>query len=369
MSSIAQLLADLEQARRSIIARLKDKGVDVADGEGIAAIPPLIDNIPTESAFTYKYAPTSQLSLEDVREGRAELNTNDDATQALDDLYVRAYEDAVWDLRGIHDVHALFKDYEFSKVPKMLGWENVTIASYLFDGAPITEVPDLDYSNIIYAQGMFIGTDIREGVISLPNAERVSGIFGATENNRGVYVKNECLETVDVTAKAWGWSTLSFDWCAKLRTIRLNCDTSMVTDMSRAFAGCVSLEALPDLDTSNVTNMDQLCIDKGQDKCERVTRFPAWDMSQVRTSDTTVPVKMAASGIMKGLPNVETIDAYGMTNSWDLRPCTKLSAEELNKVMRNLGTAQDGAILYITGCAGANECDKSIATAKGWQVQ
>ena len=362
MSSIAQLLAALEQARRSIIARLKDKGVDVADGEGIAAIPALIGNLPTGSAFTYAYVPTNPLSLEDVREDWVELDTNDDAEQAFDDVYMRAFEETVWDFRGTHDVHALFKEYEFSKAPKMLGWENVTIASYLFARSQLTEVPDLDYSNIIYAQGMFLGAPIREGVISLPNAESVASIFGTTENNRGTYVKNQWLETVDVTAKAWGSKGLSFDWCAKLRTIRLNCDTSMVTNLEGAFAGCVSLEALPDLDTSNVTNMNNLCTNQALEKCERVTRFPAWDMSSVTTKEN-------GSGIMAGLPNVTTIDAYGMTNSWDLRPCTKLSAEELNKVMRNLGTARDGAILYITGCAGANECDTSIATAKGWTVQ
>lgn len=45
-----------------------------------------------------------------------------------------------------------------------------------------------------------------------------------------------------------------------------------------------------------------------------------------------------------------------------------LDAAELNKYFTNLGTANSGASITITGNPGANTCNQSIATAKGWTV-
>lgn len=46
----------------------------------------------------------------------------------------------------------------------------------------------------------------------------------------------------------------------------------------------------------------------------------------------------------------------------------QLSADALNEMFTNLGTANAGATITITGNPGAATCNKAIATAKGWTV-
>ena len=66
-----------------------------------------------------------------------------------------------------------------------------------------------------------------------------------------------------------------FAYCSSLTTIP-ELDTSQVTDMQFMFSGCQALTTIPELDTSQVTNMQQMFYN-----CRALTTIPELDTSQV----------------------------------------------------------------------------------------
>ena len=106
-------------------------------------------------------------------------------------------------------------------------------------------------------------------------------------------------------------------------------DTDTVTDMRNMFNNCTSLTAVPLFNTGSVTNMDSM---------------------------------------FRGCTSLTTVDMYGMKVSFDLRSCTRLSTEEINKIFNNCGQAVSGATITLPNTANAKSADNSIATAKGWTI-
>jgi hypothetical protein len=73
------------------------------------------------------------------------------------------------------------------------------------------------------------------------------------------------------------------------------------------------------------------------------------------------------NGTSGGSRPLRSILMHGYTRSLNIS-WTSLSAEALNACFTALGTAAEGAVVTITGCPGAETCDQTIATAKGWSV-
>ena len=133
-------------------------------------------------------------------------------------------------------------------------------------------------------------------------------------------------------------------------------DTSQVTNMRSMFNGCWALASVPELDTSNVTDMQYMFR-----KCSALASIPELDSGQV----TNVYF------MFSGCSSLESVTLPGMGNAFptkqtlDMRD-TKLNAAAANALMQSLGTPPPGGTLQLpTTAAGA---DTSIAASKNWTV-
>ena len=147
----------------------------------------------------------------------------------------------------------------------------------------------------------------------------------------------------------------AFGGCAALATAP-EMDTSQVTDMQSMFDGCTSLTSVPALDTSQVTDMRYLFFG-----CSSLTTIPALDTSQVTNT----------GGMFYACSSLESVTLPGMGNAFtttqtlDMK-ATKLDAAAANALMQSLGTPTPGGELNLPATAAG--ADTSIATAKNWTV-
>ena len=125
------------------------------------------------------------------------------------------------------------------------------------------------------------------------------------------------------------------------------------------FNGCNALTGVPDMDTSNVTNMGSLFYN-----CWALTSVPALNTIKVTNMNS----------MFDGCSSLESVTLPGMgtgfTTAQDLDMLdTKLGAAAANALMQSLGTvpaaATDSALQLPATAAGANT---SLATAKNWEV-
>ena len=175
-----------------------------------------------------------------------------------------------------------------------------------------------------------------------------------------------------------------FAYCHALTSIP-ELDTSQVTNVGSMFYGCSSLATIPALDTSQVTNMLGMFTN-----CHALTSIPALDTSQVTnmrsmfngcSSLTTIPTlntsRVADVRFMfGGCTSLESVTLPGLGNGFtsgssvpsrdlNMRD-TKLDAAAANALMQSLGTPQPGGNLDLP--ATATGADTSIAAAKNWTV-
>ncbi|MDJ0338273.1 hypothetical protein [Cryobacterium sp. PH31-O1] len=128
-----------------------------------------------------------------------------------------------------------------------------------------------------------------------------------------------------------------------------------VTDIQYMLQGLSATVVIPsgaDLwDTSQVANITYVIA------YSRIEEVPAWDLRAVTY----------AFGAFRDAYGLKRMQAFGLTVSAHMTNGL-LSAEALNEVFTNLGTARNGATITITGNPGTATCDRTIATAKGWTV-
>jgi len=190
----------------------------------------------------------------------------------------------------------------------------------------------------------------------------------------------------------------SFEGCYSLDKIS-EINTSNVTDMSMTFRECYSLEEIPSIDTSNVTDMQYMFT-----HCRSLKKIPLIDMSKVENSDHMFNGCFSLSNV----PNLDLSNTRYLKNMFNscssLKKLTlssfyenaemnyifyscynlqrliapikssfsienaNLNAEALNEMFEALPDVTDKTVT-ITGNPGANDCDTTIATNKGWTVQ
>src|SRR5690625_1680816 len=182
------------------------------------------------------------------------------------------------------------------------------------------------------------------------------------------------LDTGDVTDM-----TYMFLGCTSLTEVPL-LDTGNVTNMTGMFASCTSLTEIRLLDTSNMTTMTYMFND-----CTSLTQVPLLDTGNVTTMTgmfasctSLTAIELDMSSITSSSPvwgatestalsSLTSLLTHGMTRSLSVR-WTAMEAPALNAWFDSLGQARSGATITITGAPGADTCDRTIATSKGWTV-
>ena len=162
----------------------------------------------------------------------------------------------------------------------------------------------------------------------------------------------EITVPMEVIGPSLAW--LFYD-CQSLTTVP-DLDTSQVTNMEGMFYDCRALVSVPDLDTSQVTNMEGMFY-----LCRALVSVPDLDTSQAANVST----------MFTNCSSLESVTLPGMGNGFttaqtlDMRD-TVLDAAAANALMQSLGTPAPGGTLHLpTTATGA---DTSIATAKNWTV-
>ncbi|MDY4724395.1 MAG: BspA family leucine-rich repeat surface protein, partial [Bacilli bacterium] len=142
--------------------------------------------------------------------------------------------------------------------------------------------------------------------------------------------------------------------CTNLTTIP-QLDTSNVTDMSYMFYRCSSLKTIPQLDTSKVTNMNNMFYN-----CTNLTTIPQLDTSNVTDM----------SYMLYNCSKLTSIGMYGFTRSIDISQ-TALEHDAIVAFLNQAGTAYNSSqkiTLGSTKLALLSDEEKAIATNKGWTL-
>ena len=160
-------------------------------------------------------------------------------------------------------------------------------------------------------------------------------------------------------------------------------NTGQVANMQSMFNRCNTLASVPDMDTSQVTNMYYMFSN-----CWSLTSVPALDTSQVTDMRymfngcralTSVPALDTSQvtnvgSMFVGCSSLESVTLPGMGSAFttsqtmDMKS-TKLNAAAANALMQSLGTVPAAANgTKLELPATATGADTSIATAKNWTV-
>ena len=120
-----------------------------------------------------------------------------------------------------------------------------------------------------------------------------------------------------------------FTLCTNL-TIIPQLDTSNVTYMNYMFSGCANLTTIPQLDTSNVTNMRYMF-----NGCANLTTIP-----QINTSNVTnMSLMFASCANLTTIPQLDTSNVTDMSNMFSgcrkITTIPQLNGEKLINVYRN----------------------------------
>ena len=179
------------------------------------------------------------------------------------------------------------------------------------------------------------------------------GNKGVTSSGQWKNFKSEIEKIVTIFDISSGTDmSHMFSYRTSLTTVPLF-NTSSVTNMSYMFSGCISLTTVPLFNTSRVANMSNMFFN-----CTSLTTVPAFDTSRVTNMNN----------MFFNCTSLTTVDIYLMKVSFDLKSCTRLSTEEINKIFNNCGQAVSGATITLPNTDTAKAADNSIATAKGWTI-
>lgn len=159
-----------------------------------------------------------------------------------------------------------------------------------------------------------------------PSLNIEDGDLPSVITNTGVNLFDGCQQIEDLSWLSTPNINSRFASCYKLRKLP---NQAMPTNMGSAFNAAYSINVIPAINLSSCTT------------------FLNWLLNIDRR-------------IRRSL-------AYGAINTHSYAN-QLLDATALNEIFTNLGTANTGASITITGNPGAGACDTSIATAKGWTV-
>ena len=142
-----------------------------------------------------------------------------------------------------------------------------------------------------------------------------------------------------------------FHNCSSLSTIPL-IDTSSGTSFANMFQNCSSLSTIPLIDTSSGTSFASMFYN-----CPSLSTIPLIDTS---SGTSFASMFYNCSSLSVGATS-------GAKYSISYASC-RLNSTQLDAIYTNLGTAESGQSVTVTGNYGTSGDDPSIATAKGWTV-
>lgn len=244
-----------------------------------------------------------------------------------------------------------------------------------YQGNSLMTVPLFDTSKVTNMEGMFYNNFALTSVppFNTANVANMSSMFSM------FYGTNGALETIPSfnTANVITFNSM-FRNCGGLQSVpALN--TSRATDMADMFRSCYTLETIPQLSTSNVRTMANMF-----DSCYALQTIPTMNTSRCQVfgsmfnqcnSLTSIPAMNVSNTTVTGNYSSMFTNSYSLANvaatdfrySFSVINC-RLSNTALNYMFTNLATVPSAQTVIITSNYGANTCNTTIATSKGWTV-
>ena len=368
MSTVAEEIQRLKQAKSDIKASIINKGVAVDDAATLDAYPALIDSIQTGGG-------TGELTLQ---EKTISIATNTTTEVVPDNGYngmtkvtvTTKVKPVIYD--GTKLGNSTFKtipDYDYSQIQN---------AGNLFNGCiQLTTLGRrLDCRNMVIGTGMFMSC---RNLLYTTNIEPNSKLFFQYLTNTGNMTKMDkmfayCGNLIGVSGKL-SLSYLKTDACTTMRSMFYQdmmlsivpqfTSTSNVTDMGFMFWGCNNFDAFDcNYDMSKVTDIEGIFTNS------TITSFTKNNGPLDFSSVTN------ATDAFKGCTDLTTLAGFtGLKVSLSLSDCP-LTVVSINNVINEMydfnangvipEEGQGTLTLGATNLAKLSDEEKAVATGKGW---
>lgn len=370
MSTVAEEIQRLKQAKSNIKASIINKGVAVDDAATLDAYPALIDSIQTgggtgqstlqEKTVSIIANTTTNIVPDNGFDGMTKVTVTTKVKPKLEDGTRLA-------LSGFQTI----PDYDFSGIAN---------ANYLFNNCPYLTglTRTLVCTNMVMGTGMFMGcSNLKYTTSSEPtgkfpiqrlmntgNMMKMDKMFANCSNLIGIsssHIMGNFKTDACTTMRSMFYQDIM------LRTVPKFSNTSNVTDMGFMFWGCNDFDAFDcNYDMSKVTDIEGMFTNS------TITSFTRNNGPLDFSSVTN------ATDAFKGCTNLATLAGFtGMKANLSLSDCP-LTVESINNVINEMyDFAGNGLIpeegqgtltLGPNNLAKLSEEEKAVATNKGWTL-
>lgn len=319
MSTVAEEIQRLKQAKSDIKTSLINKGVAVDDAATLDAYPGLIDSIQTGGSTTTVYKLKNGTKL-----GNSTFTV----------------WNGQYDLSEIQDFSNFFSGVPLTEVIKEIDLSNCTREFSMFKGTNLSKIDDTNFK--------LIGTD-------------------KMVNYRSFFADCVELDWMNATIDCSGASNLfsMFRNCTGLRQVYGIKNTQNVTNMPYMFYGCNNFDEFKcdeSFVTDSVTDITQMFY------YSTVTSLPKWNFSNVT----------GYTGAFDGCTSLTTLGGFtGLKASLSLSDCP-LTVESINNVINEMydfagngvtpSSGQGTLTLGTTNINKLTDEQKAVATSKGWTL-
>ena len=370
MSTVAEEIQRLKQAKSDIKASIINKGVAVDDAATLDAYPALIDSIQTGGG-------TGELTLQEKTISIAANTTTevvpDNGYNGMTKVTVTTkVKPAIYDgTRLGNSTFKIIPDYDYSQIQN---------ADYLFNGCGyLTELKRrLDCRNMVIGTGMFMSChNLKYTTNTDPNSKLPIQYLSNTGNMTKMdKMFAYCTNLIGVNGKL-SLSYMRTDACTTmrsmfyqdimLRVVPMFTSTSNVTDMGFMFWGCNDFDAFDcNYDMSKVTDIEGMFTNSTIISFTR-NNGPL-DFSSVTN----------ATDAFKGCTNLTTLAGFtGMKANLSLSDCP-LTVESINNVINEMYDFNANGVIPEEGkgtltlgpdnLAKLSNDEKAVATNKGWTL-
>ena len=212
---------------------------------------------------------------------KSSINSKTDAQHQITVEKLEEYADFV-DSISTGGSTKLFTGHYDTEGLRTIGWTDKEIQYYQDKGVQWNEEED----SLFELNSTELEGDYSKNTRFIPK--------NTTKNNFNEYRRLLAIPQLD-TSKVTNMNSM-FDYCSSLTTIP-QLDTSKVTNMNSMFGSCSSLTTIPLIDTSNVTNMRGMF-----QTCHSLTTIPLLDTSNV----TNMSYMFNGCSSLKVIPQLDT---------------------------------------------------------------
>ena len=265
MATTAEYLTQLQTDKATLVTNLVAKGVDATNDETFTTLVPKVADISTGGGkYAPRYVSFEQYTGTELDYEVSNLDTKNmtstssmfSGCKALQQLNSRNFIKS-----NITDMSRMFSNCNVLKTIDVSGWDtsNVTNISYLFNNCSNlnVDISELKFGKLTNVSGLFSGCESIVGELTLPimDTEQCTNFMNMFYNCGASKIKRlESLNTSNVTNM-----NQMFSYMRKLTELDISMwNTKKVTTMAQTFNSCTSLLTLSAVHADGVTSISYM---------------------------------------------------------------------------------------------------------------